>query len=73
MGEDEIVALPLNSEELLHEIEVRRESGNEGHTQDEKHRPYFVLDAEPTPPVCRVLPHVAMSSCPDSPYLYPLQ
>ena len=32
MGEDEIVALPLNSEELLHEIEVRRESGNEGHT-----------------------------------------
>jgi hypothetical protein len=32
MDEDKIVALLLKSEQLLHEIEVRRESGNEGHT-----------------------------------------
>jgi hypothetical protein len=67
MREDQILALLLEGKELLNEIEMRGKSRYERHAEEEKYRPHLVLDAEPTPPVCRLLPHVAMSFVPRQP------
>jgi hypothetical protein len=61
VGEDQIMALLLEGEDLLDEIEMCGEAGNERDAQEEKYRPYLVLDAESTPPVSRFLPHMPMS------------
>ena len=58
------MAVFLEGEQLLNEIEMCGESSNEWQAQEKKDCLNFMLDAELTPPVCRCVLHVAMSFVP---------
>jgi hypothetical protein len=65
MGKDQVMAVFLEGKQLLYEIQMCGKSSNEGQAQEKKDCPDLMLDAEPTPPVCRFVLHVAMSFVPE--------
>ena len=50
MRENQVLALFLEAEKLLDQIEMGRKAGNKRNTEQEEYGPYLVLDTESTPP-----------------------